>query len=67
MVLSNIVRREYKIWEELKSTYEKRSDNMKEYYLNMVEERWLRGVEKMSLREKLYVFVVYGGVENGAG
>jgi len=40
---------------------------MKEYYLNMVEERWLRGVEKMSLREKLYVFVVYGGVENGAG
>jgi hypothetical protein len=37
-----------------------------DYYLNIAREGWLRGAAKMSLRDRLYVFVKYGGIERDA-
>ncbi len=39
---------------------------MDDYFGNILEERWLSGIGKTSIKQKLYLFVKYGGVAIGA-
>ena len=40
---------------------------MEEYHSNIAKENWLKGTAKSGLRDKLYVFVHYGLVDEHAG
>lgn len=36
-----------------------------DYYNNIKNEQWLSGLGNMNLKQRLYLFVKYGGYENG--